>query len=258
MIDIHSHILPNIDDGSRSVKESLNIMKMAAVNGVTDIVVTPHFILGSIYNSNKNANEELLSKLKEEIAKENIAIHLYLGNEIFVDNTLLELLENGTVSTLNNSKYVLFELPMNCEYKGIKNLIFKLKSNGYIPIIAHPERYRILKQDPSKILELYDCGALFQGNMGSLFGHYGKDAKNTLKIFLKHHVISFLASDIHHEANTFYNDISELEKKLKKFLDEEYIQDLLVNNARKVLNNEKIILPDTILPIKVNIFKQYK
>ena len=257
MVDLHSHILPNIDDGSKSRSESLAILRKAYENGMTDIVLTPHYIFGSTYNSPKKKNEELLSDLKETLKKENINLNLYLGNEIYIDESMLKELKKGVSSSLNDTKYVLFELPMNNEYKALKQILFDLQSNGYIPVIAHPERYHFLKEDPKRIEELIEAGALFQSNIGSLFGHYGNHAKKTLELFLKHHMITFLSSDIHHETDTFYEDIPRLKKILRKIISEEYIEELFTTNGEKLLQNEKIE-PQEIIPIKKNIFKKYQ
>ena len=151
MIDLHSHILPNIDDGSRSLEESIEIIKQAVSNGVTDIIVTPHFILGSSYNKEKKENKKLLAELQEKVKNENIDINLYLGNEIFVDIEMVSLLIKKKISSLNDTRYVLFELPMNSKYKNIRKTLFDLQSAGYIPVIAHPERYRVIKENPKLV-----------------------------------------------------------------------------------------------------------
>lgn len=257
MVDLHSHILPNIDDGSKSKRESLAILKKAYENGMTDIILTPHYILGSTYNSAKKKNEELLNDLKETLRKENIPLNLYLGNEIYIDDSLVKKLKEGVFSSLNDTKYVLFELPMNNEYKALKQILFDLQSNGYIPVIAHPERYYFLKENPKRIEELIEAGALFQSNLGSLFSRYGKEAKKTLELFLKHHMITFLSSDIHHETDTFYEDIPRLKKILRNIISEEYMEELLTTNGKKLLQNERIE-PEEIIPIKKSIFKKYQ
>ena len=257
MIDLHSHILPNIDDGSKSLEESIAIIKQAVSNGVTDIIVTPHFILGSSYNKEKNANKTLLADLKTRVEAESLSINLHLGNEIFVDIEMVSLLKKKKIASLNDSRYVLFELPMNNEYKNIKKTLFDLQSAGYIPIIAHPERYRIVKENPQVIEKWQEAGAVFQSNIGSLFGRYGKEAKSTLITLLKHEAVSFIASDIHHSRDTFYEDIPKLKKMLKKIVKEDYIEELFELNGKKVLNNEKIEVRE-IIPFKKNIFGQYK
>lgn len=257
MIDLHSHILPNIDDGSRSLEESIKIIKQAVSNGVTDIIVTPHFILGSSYNKEKKENKKLLAELQEKVKNENIDINLYLGNEIFVDIEMVSLLTKKKISSLNDTRYVLFELPMNNEYKNIRKTLFDLQSAGYIPVIAHPERYRVIKENPKLVEELKEAGAVFQSNIGSLLGRYGKEAKKTLEILLKHEAITFLASDIHHSRDTFYEDIPKLKKILKKIISDDYVEELFETNGRKVLNNEKIEFREMI-PLKKNVFGQYK
>ena len=113
MIDIHSHILPGIDDGSKSFEESMELIRSASSNGVTDIIATPHYIVGSDYMINNEEKRKLLLKLKKQIKKEEIPINLYLGNEVFVENNMLELRKKKEITTLHNSKYLLFELPLN-------------------------------------------------------------------------------------------------------------------------------------------------
>ena len=255
MIDIHSHILPNIDDGARELSESINIIKKAVSNGVTDIVVTPHFILGSSYSSKKSQNKKLLATLKKEL--KDVPVNLYLGNEVFVDNDMVNMLKKGIISTINDSRYVLFELPMNNEFNGIKNLIIDLKLNGYVPVIAHPERYRFIKKDPTKILELIEAGALFQSNIGSVMGRYGKEAKKTLLLLLRHHAITFMGSDTHYSTDSFYDNKKECQKILSKIIDSEYITALFEGNARKALNDEFIDI-ETVIPFKTSVFHKYK
>lgn len=257
MIDIHSHILPGIDDGSRSMDESIEILKSAQICGVTDIIVTPHYIAGSKYVTNNNDKKELLSLLKKEIKKKKININLYLGNEVYVENNMLELIEKREISTLHNTKYLLFELPLNYEFNGIEDLIFNLRCKKIIPIIAHPERYSFLKKNPKLIEDLIDAGALFQSNIGSFLGTYGREAKDTVMLFLKHNMITFISSDVHRRNNNFYKKLNELKEILKKYIDEEEINNLLGENARKILNKE-IIEVASYTPIKKGLFGKWK
>ena len=257
MIDIHSHILPGIDDGSRSMDESIEILKSAQICGVTDIIVTPHYIAGSKYTANNEEKKELLKSLKKEVKKRNIDINIYLGNEVFVENNMLELKEKGEISTLNNTKYLLFELPLNYEFNGIEDLIFNLRCKKIIPIIAHPERYSFLKKNPKLIEDLIDAGALFQSNIGSFLGTYGREAKDTVMLFLKHNMITFISSDVHRRNNNFYKKLNELKEILKKYIDEEEINNLLGENARKILNKE-IIEVASYTPIKKGLFGKWK
>ena len=257
MIDIHSHILPGIDDGSCNIEESISILKQAKNNNVTDIILTPHYILGSEYNSSYTDNIKIFNELKNVIKQEELDINLYLGNEVFVENNMIELLDKQEITTLNNTNYILFELPLNNSYNGLKDLIFELKVKGYIPVIAHPERYAFLKDNPSLIEDLIDKGALFQCNIGSFLGVYGKKVQEVALLFLKHNVISFIGSDIHSKNHSFYDIIKECKELMRKYISEREINNLFENNAKALLNNKEIKEKDYI-PFKKTLFGRWK
>lgn len=253
MIDIHSHILYGIDDGAKTIEDSIDIIRQAAANGVTDIIVTPHFILGSTYNCNNINKKSLITKIKNKLKKENIDVSIYLGNEVFVEQDMLKLKKDGLIATLCNGKYLLFELPMNGEITGLSDIIFNLRCKGYIPVIAHPERYLNIKKNPKIVEDLLAKGALFQSNIGSFLGVYGKTAQKTAILLLKHHAITFIGSDIHHAKDNFYNSLEEVKRILLKYVSNEEVEDLLVNNASKILNKE-VIETVSIKPIKKGLF----
>jgi len=257
MIDIHTHILPGIDDGSESFKESIEILKNASLCGVTDVVVTPHFILGSDYNCDNKTKRELLKELKNNIKKENINIKIHLGNEIFIDNEILKLIKKGQITTINSSKYFLFELPISNNYKGLDEFIFEAKNRGLTPILAHPERYAIFKKNPKKLFDLVENGVLLQCNIGSFFNKYNKDAKKLVTLLIKHKAVSFIASDTHSARDNLYERKNELIKTLKKYLTDKEIDTLLIENPRRVLNKEKIKKANYI-PIKKTLLGKWK
>lgn len=236
MIDLHSHIIFGIDDGSDSIEESIKIIEKAKEQGVTEIVCTPHYIYNSEYNSQKRKNQKILNQIKKEIE----GIELYLGNEVFITDNMLSLLQKGTISSINNSKYVLMELPLCNTYHNLNEIIFQLRCEGYIPIIAHPERYLSIQSNPASITHLLEHGALLQSNIGSVTGFYGKRAQKTVKYLLKNHYVQFMSSDVHHEAYCTYNLLPKATKKIKRYTNKQYAEDILVNNAKKVLNNEDI------------------
>lgn len=235
MRDIHSHILYGIDDGARTLSESIKILDNLYRKGVTDIILTPHYIKSSKYNVNNREKFDLFLKLKTAYKK----INLYLGNEVYVDEDLVDLLKKGEVATLNNSNYLLMELPMNSKIKDLDSIIYDLMRNGIIPIIAHPERYTYIQEDISYIDSLIDMGVLFQGNYESLFGKYGKKSEKTLKKLLKKNYISFLGSDVHRENHIDHTE--EVYSKLYKiYKDRKKVKDLIDTNILKVINNEEI------------------
>ena len=220
MIDIHSHLLYGIDDGSRSIVESAYIIKSLSEIGYTDIILTPHFINGSSYMSTRENNLDLLDRLKVELVKHQIPVNLYLGNEIYIDS---------------DSKYLLIELPMSGENEIYYDVFLDLINMGYKVVLAHPERYISFQKDFNKVYELKEIGVLFQCNVGSILGDYGSHAKKTIKRLLKEHLITFMGTDIHHKKEN-YNFAEKAKKKFSKYLTEDEINDIFENNARKLLN----------------------
>ena len=237
MIDFHSHILPNIDDGSISMEETINIINEAKQAGFTKIILTSHYI-PNYYECNELERTKLMEQVKNRLDVNSSAdLQLYLGNEIYISNEITKLINEKKASTINNTKYVLFELPMNTKPLFTKEVIFKLIENGYKPIIAHPERYSYVQENIQFVEELADMGALFQSNYGSIIGMYGNKAKKTLKKLLKKDMISFLGSDVH-RTNQIYPEIPKILKKLGKIISHERLEELTTLNAQKVLDGK--------------------
>lgn len=239
MRDIHSHIMYGIDDGASTKEESLSILKKAYDDGITDIVLTPHYINKSKYNCNNKKKQKILNELKKELKKDNIDINLYLGNEVMIDRDIIKLIKKDEVATINKSKYILVEFPMNSEEKDSINIMFELIRKGYLPILAHPERYSYVRKHPEKIDKYIEMGVLLQGNYLSLFGKYGKEAKKFLKKLLKQRKITILASDIHKERNKYR--IKRLKRKLMWLIrDKDYIEKILDTNFIKIIKNKEL------------------
>ena len=239
MIDFHSHILPNIDDGSKNIEESINLIKEAQQVGFTGIISTSHYLQG-YYEYDENNRRNLIEQLNEQLQNINLAnMNLYLGSEIYVTEEMVDLIKQKKASTINGTNYVLFELPMNSKPLFAKSIVYDLLDKGYIPIIAHPERYSYVKEDINFVKELKKIGALFQSNYGSTIGMYGIEAKKTLKKLLKNDYISFFGSDVH-RVDQVYSKIPKILKKLNKWISSEKLEELTTLNAQKVLNNELI------------------
>ena len=234
MIDFHSHILPGIDDGSRSIEQTIRMLKEAKEAGFTKIISTSHYIEG-YYESDEAERTELLNEVQKNIS----GIELYLGNEIYITNNMIDLIQNKQASTINNSKYVLFEFPLSAKSMNDKEVVYRLIENGFVPVIAHPERYSYVQDNPEYIEELAEMGALFQANYGSIIGMYGKKAEKTLKKLLKNDFIRFFGTDSH-RIDQVYTKMPKILKKLHKVLSDEEIEEFTVINPQKVLNNEDI------------------
>lgn len=235
MTDIHNHLLYGIDDGSKSIEESISILKKMYDFGYRNIIFTPHYIKDSRYNSPAKNNFEILKTIKRKLKELDINLNLYLGNEIFMDDDIFELLKEGEIYSLNGTSYLLIELPMSGEYPNYIEVFKDLIDKGCHVVLAHPERYLSFQKDYSKVDELQEIGVFFQSNIDSLVGKYGPLADKMLRWLLKEKKISFLATDIHHEKRD-YNDWNVAKQiALKYITEEEY--DFLVNvNPSKLLN----------------------
>ena len=238
--DLHSHLLYGIDDGCKTIEESLSLLKKMSAAGVKEIIITPHYIENSKYVFNNENKEKLFNILKNEVKFEKIDVTLYLGNEVFYTDRFVELLETGEIATLNNSKYLLFEFPMRNPHSKAGEILSNLISHGYVPILAHPERYKEFQETPDLAEEYLRMGVLLQGNYTSLFGKYGRAPKKLLKYYIKKGWISFLGSDAHHEFKC--NEKSLVRKLNWLNRDKEYVHNLLEGNFDKVINNEDIAM----------------
>ena len=196
MIDIHSHILPNIDDGSRSIDETFNMIKEAQNAGFEAIVSTSHY-MENYYETDTPEREVWLKAIYENLKAKNIDIDLYLGNEIYLSENLIKLLEEGKASTINDTSYVLFELPLNAEPENLYDIVYEMLQNKLVPILAHPERYSFVQQDPELVYDLVQKGVLMQANYGSVIGEYGSKAQMIVKQMLENNLVHSLRGMIY-------------------------------------------------------------
>ena len=238
MIDMHSHILPGIDDGSRDDEETFKLLREASEAGFTKIVSTSHYYLG-YYEEEEKVRKEYIDSINSKLRDSNPNLQVCIGSEIFITNQIVSLLYEHKASSINGTKYVLFELPFIAKAQNLKNVIYSLMSNNYIPIIAHPERYRYVQKDPNSLLELLNIGVLFQSNFGSIIGQYGKEAQKTVKLLLKNNFIHFLGTDAHRK-NTIYTVIPEAIDSLKEIISEKELEELTTINPNLVLENKDI------------------
>lgn len=158
---------------------------------------------------------------------------MHLGNEIYINDNISELIERGEISPLAGGKYLLVELSLSGEYPNYEGIFDDLIRKGYKVILAHPERYSSVQNDFSKVENLAKMGVLFQCNLGSIVGQYGKHAKKTLKKLAKAKMIFAFGSDIHHPHAT--DEILLAKKKLSKYYSREELETVLYENPRKII-----------------------
>ena len=195
-IDIHSHILPGIDDGSDSIDTSLRMLRMAAKDGISQIILTPH---NKPWHRNVDCAEmkDKMDRLRERERQEGLDIRLYTGGELYYRSGLTEELDRGRAETLAGSRYVLVEFDPLADYDYIRNGVYSLLTGGYYPIAAHVERYGNVCCKINRITELIDMGCFMQVNAASVMGQCGIGMRRLTKKMLKQNLVHFVATDAH-------------------------------------------------------------
>ena len=255
MIDIHTHILPGIDDGSKTIEESIEISRKAKDAGVNTIVATPH-ILERPSESNWQRVRDSFKSVKQRLRVKRVDIDLILGAEFFISPDLPKTIkENRELSINNGNKYVLIELPMNEIPHFTEQTIFELLLQGIVPIICHPERYIEIQKDANKLSNLIRKGALTQLNSGSLMGRYGKKVQKTAKTLLAHNLIHMIGSDVHSVSKGSYSLLQSV-KQATKVVGKKRAKEMVTAIPRKVINGERIEAPPAAL-IKKSIFRRF-
>ncbi|MER1999342.1 MAG: CpsB/CapC family capsule biosynthesis tyrosine phosphatase [Lysinibacillus sp.] len=239
MIDMHSHILYNVDDGSQSLNETMSMLMAAVDEGITEISATSHSFHPQFDVKRSEIDRQVLL-LNEELTNRQIGLTIHRGQEIRLIEDLLAKLQNNEAITLANSKYLLLELPSNTVPPYTKHIILALQQVGIIPIIAHAERNLAIAERPSKLEELVRNGAMAQVTAGSLAGHFGKETQRLSVDLVKANLIHNYGSDVHNLRNCpflFSAGLMYLEKH--KLLDA--VDILLENNARIIENKNFVV-----------------
>lgn len=237
-IDIHSHILPQIDDGADSFETSIEMLHIAWKNGIGAIILTPHN-KPMRHNASPATIQKLIKKLEEEALHRGIEIRLYAGNEIYYRSDILETLEDMQACTMADSSYVLVEFNPMDDFDYIKGGIYRVLSGGYRPIIAHIERYRSIFTKEERVEELIEMGCYVQINAGSVMGQYGFGAKHFTRRLLRQEMVHFIATDAHN-ADKRKPELGNCVRYICKKYSESYASKLVYENPVHVIRNEYI------------------
>ncbi len=237
-IDIHNHCLPGLDDGARTIKESIEMLRIASEEGIKEIIVTPHY-KHSRYLKSPEDVAIIKKEIEEELAKERIDITLHLGNELFYHIDIINELEQKKVNTLADSQYVLVEFYPNESLSTIKKGLYEFLTYGYYPILAHVERYEEIVEDLNEVRELLNMGAYLQINASTLVGLHGRKNKRFVKKLLKEELVQFVGTDAH-SARSRAPLLSECAAYIAKKYGDWYAIELLIENPQKILLNQSI------------------
>jgi protein-tyrosine phosphatase len=235
-IDIHTHLLPEVDDGVKTVEDSLECLRAAEDAGFSDIVLSRHQI-AQYYVVPAEEADQRRERLKEAVEAAGLKITLHNGAEHYMDDMLIERLETGAES-LAGRRALLVEMPMMHIPPFVTELAFRIRLKGLVPILAHVERYREIVEDPKKAASLADAGYLLQVNLGSVAGFYGRHVAKTAKHLIERNLVFCVASDCHGPkmVEPAYKDGI---RELKKF-GEKTAETLLGNNPGKIFTGEDL------------------
>lgn len=196
--DMHSHLVPNIDDGSKSLEMSVDFIRSLKDKGYRKLITTPHIHL-EFYDNHKDKLVRHFEALKRFVQDQRINIELEIAAEYFLDNLFLSgVLPDGLLTFGDN--YVLVEVSMAGWPRNFNDIIFTIQSQGYRPVLAHPERY-LYEPDVKIYQQLKDKGVMMQLNMLSVTGYYGKNVKTLAERFMEHNIYDFCGTDLHHERH---------------------------------------------------------
>ena len=197
MIDIHCHILPDFDDGAADLAESLEMARMAVSSGTTGIVATPHFLGESASLRQLPVLLERYERLKQALAREEIPLELHLGAEILCLPETPQLAARQALPTIADSRYLLTEFYFNEPASYMNEMLDSLAELGYLPVVAHPERYKAVQQDLHLARHWFARGYVLQVNKGSLLGAFGPRVRHTSQQILSEGLAHLIASDAH-------------------------------------------------------------
>lgn len=194
-VDIHSHLLPGLDDGVKTLEESLEILNRFEDAGFEKIITTPH-VMGDFYKNTSATIQDSLKALRDFV-KDKSNLKIEAAAEYYLDEGFLEILSGKDELLTLGDKHVLFETSFMAEPVYLKEAIFKMQSLGLKPVLAHPERYIYLHEKPDLMSDLFDRGVLFQININSLVGYYSKPVQKQAQKMIKEGMFHFLGSDCH-------------------------------------------------------------
>lgn len=223
-VDIHSHLIPGIDDGAKDMERSIELILSLKEMGYSKLITTPH--VSDMFTNSKEIILKGYRALKEELSNRKIEIELEVAAEYYADENFEALLQKRDLLTFGKEKYLLFELSYFTPPQDLESLVYDIKIAGYTPVLAHPERYIYFHDDLSRYKNIKSMGVLFQINLNSMVNYYSTEVTRTVKQLILNGMVDFIGSDVHHRRHV---------KFLKKSFSESLYKKLFKHN--KILNN---------------------
>ena len=241
--DIHSHFIYGVDDGSKSIEQTLLMLQHAVDNNFRRLIATPH--------ATDLMNEEISRQIFDHfyeiqnlLVKHKLPLQISLASELFFSPAIYNWIEYDWATYNNRQKYLLFELPFYGLPPGVGDFIFKCRLKGLTPILAHPERCHFLLDEPQKLVNWHKQGCLMQLDAGSVIGQFGQKTAEFSKNLLKARLIQITASDAHDHEFRNYEVVCKAENSAKEFLPEDYIKEIFRDNPRRIFDNQDVASRD--------------
>lgn len=237
MFDMHCHVLYGIDDGSKTLENSVEMLRTAERVGFQGVVLTPHYMSYTNFISPVSENKKRLKALRNAIKEEGINLMLFLGNELYYEPDLLNMTEGREFTTINKSDYFLVEtMRHDSNVEHLQDFLYRLQTKGYRTILAHPERYDFVQDDPNVLIDFMEKGTYMQINMLSLIGFYGSRAQATAQIMLDHNMVQFMASDAHRVKS--YEKMEEACDIARSQIGDRKFKEIMTLNPAIVISNK--------------------
>lgn len=250
MIDIHSHILPGIDDGADTITDSLQMAQAAVKQGIHTIIATPHHQNGH-YNNERADILGYVQALNTRLQEEEIPLMVLPGQETRINGDMLDELENEVLLPLNETKYIFVEFPFGSVPRYASQMLFDIQVAGYVPIIVHPERNKAIAEHPSLLYDFVRTGALSQVTAASLTGQYGKPLQKISHQLIDANLVHFLASDAHNMTTRGFVMKEAFQELRDRHGDELFY--MFMENGNLLINNQNVI-KDEPQPVKKKKF----
>jgi len=198
-VDLHSHLVPSIDDGAKDMQSAVELVKELKKYGFKKLITTPHTMSHRFNNSSEDILKGFKS-LQDELNKQKVSIELEVASEYYLDEHFLELLSKKDILTFGEN-YLLFEHDYRLKPLNYESIIFEMKVAGYKPVLAHPERYLFIHKDFKLYERLKELGVYFQVNLNSMSGYYSKDVQKVAHKLVEKGWVDFIGSDTHHQTH---------------------------------------------------------
>ena len=248
MIDMHSHILPGLDDGAADWEQAIAMARVAVEDGITEMTCTPHWVLGKYENGRMSVLKRFV-EFQERLAEEKIPLKIHSGAELRIDMSILERVKSGELLTLNDgSGYLLLELPEEIIPANLSDFFWNLQLNGFRPILSHVERNAVLRDNPERLFRWVEAGILAQITAASLIGEGLEGISDFSRMLVEHRMVHMLVTDTH-SLRRRKPELSKACRVIEEILGSEAAARMVCDTPQHVLRGEAVPVVD---PIPLN------